>query len=53
MKKSTRKLVIDRETLRVLTKLEIVRVPGAGAAQLIGTDGPAQCVVQAVVLPQK
>jgi hypothetical protein len=51
MKKAT-KLVVRRETLRVLAALDLVRV-GAGNpdAQLQGTEGPATgCqIVQAAV----
>jgi hypothetical protein len=38
MKKATRKLGIRRETLRVLSKLDLV---AGGNAQLLGTEGPA------------
>jgi len=41
MKRSTLKLVIRRETLRVLTELDLVRVAGGKPdAQLLGTEGP-------------
>jgi hypothetical protein len=41
MKKSTLKLVIRRETLRVLAEIELVRVAGGGNAdaQLLDTGG--------------
>jgi hypothetical protein len=42
MKKSTVKLAIRGETLRVLAELDLVRVAGGGNAdvQLVGTEGP-------------
>jgi hypothetical protein len=41
MKKSTLKLVIRRETLRVLVELDLARVAGGNAdAQVAGTEGP-------------
>jgi hypothetical protein len=42
MKKSTLKLVIRRQTLRVLAGMELVRVAGGGNAdpQLLDTGGP-------------
>jgi hypothetical protein len=53
MKKAILKLVIRRETLRVLTELDLVRVAGGNAdAQPLGTEGPATgCqIVQAAQL---
>lgn len=42
MKKSTRKLMIRRETLRVLAELDLVPVAGGNPdAPLQGTEGPA------------
>ena len=56
MKKSTLKLAIRRETLRVLAELDLVRVGGGNAdAQLLGTEGPATgCqIVQLAAQPAK
>jgi len=39
MKKATLKLVIRRETLRVLAELDLVRVAGGNANALAGTEG--------------
>ncbi len=41
MKKATIRLVIRRETLRVLAQIELVRVAGNADVQLQGTEGPA------------
>ncbi len=42
MKRSTFKLVIRRETLRVLAEMDLVRVAGGNPdAQQLGTEGPA------------
>lgn len=41
MKKSTRKLVIRRDTLRALAQLDLVRVAGGNPDALqLGTGGP-------------
>jgi hypothetical protein len=40
MKKATLKLVIRRETLRVLSELDLVRVAAGDDARLMGTEGP-------------
>jgi hypothetical protein len=56
MKRSTLKLVIRRETLRVLTELDLVRVAGGNAdPQQVGTGGPETgCpLVQAASQPAK
>ena len=55
MKKSTLKLVIRRETLRVLAEMDLVRVVGGNPdARLMDTEGPNNtCVVQAAALPAK
>ena len=56
MKKSTRKLPIRCETLRVLAEIHLVQVAGgnADARQLMDTEGPNNtCVVQAAALPAK
>jgi len=57
MKKSTLKLVIRRETLRVLAGTELVRVAGGGnadAQQLDTHGGPATgCVNVGAALPVK
>jgi hypothetical protein len=56
MKRSTLKLVIRRETLRVLADLDLVRVAGGNPdAQLLGTGGPETgCpLVQPAALPAK
>ena len=55
MKKAP-KLVLRRETLRVLAELDLVRVGGGNAdAQLLGTEGPATgCqIVQLAAQPAK
>lgn len=56
MKRSTLKLVIRRETLRVLTDLDLVRVAGGNPdAELLGTGGAnTGCpLVQPAALPGK
>ena len=52
MKKSTLKLVIRRETLRVLAAMELARVAGGGTpdAQLLDSEGPATGCVNAQLL---
>jgi hypothetical protein len=52
MKKSTFKLVIRRETLRVLAGMELARVAGGGNqdAQLLDSEGPATGCVKAQLL---
>ena len=57
MKKSTRKLVVRRETLRALVQMDLLQV-AAGAnpdVQRMDTEGPATgCqFVQAATLPAK
>ena len=49
MKKTTLKLVIRRETVRVLAGMELARVAGGGNAdaQLLDTEGPATGCVNA------
>ena len=56
MKRSTRKLVIRREIVRMLAELDLVlAVGGAPEAQLMDTGGGANntCVQAAVVVPVK
>jgi hypothetical protein len=55
MKKSTLKLVIRRETLRVIAELELVRVAGGNPdAQLFDTASPETgCPNIQVALPAK
>lgn len=56
MKKSTLKLSIRHETLRVLARLDLVRVAGGSPeAQLMDTGGsPANtCIQAAIVVPLK
>jgi WD40 repeat protein len=55
MKKSTPKLGIRRETLRVLAELELVRVAGGNPdAQLFDSEGPATgCPLVQAALPAK
>jgi hypothetical protein len=54
MKKSTLRLSIRHETLRVLARLDLIRVAGGSPeAQLMDTGGsPANTCVQAVVPPK-
>jgi len=54
MKKPTLKLVIRRETLRVLPGLELVLVRGGDPdAQPVDTRHPALCVNVGSALPEK
>ena len=55
MKKATLKLVIRRETLRVLAELDLVRVAGGNAdARLMDTEGPATgCQIVQAAQPTK
>ncbi len=56
MKKSTFKLVIRREVLRVLAEMDLVRVAGGNpGAQQVGTGGAETgCpLVQAAAVPAK
>jgi hypothetical protein len=56
MKRPTLKLVVRRETLRVLAGMELVRVAGGGGpdGQLIDTASPANgCPDIGIALPAK
>ena len=55
MKKSTLKLVIRRETLRVLAEMDLVRVVGGNPdARLMDTEGPnTSCPLVQAAQPAK
>ncbi len=52
MKKSTTKLLLRSETLRVLAELDLARVAG-GSPGLMGTEGPNTTCVNVAQLPKK
>jgi hypothetical protein len=54
MKKSTRKLAIRSETIRAITRMDLVLVAAGANAQAAGTEGAnTGCPVQAATEPAK
>jgi len=54
MKKSTLKLVVRRETLRVLAEMDLVRVVSGNPDARLGTEGPnTSCPLVQAAQPTK